>query len=108
MVKDRRERKGPQLLLRFEDGSDLRDRLNAVAKANGQTLSAEIVRRLEWTLNPDNGYDGGAQRSKEEERAVATMNALAVLPMLRRELNDFDKKLKAVTERLTKLDGIKG
>ena len=50
MVGDARKRGGPQLLLRFPEGSDLRERLDVAAKENNRSLSAEIVHRLEISL----------------------------------------------------------
>lgn len=44
------KREGQQLLLRFPEKSDLRDRLEVVAKTNGRSLSAEIIQRLEASL----------------------------------------------------------
>lgn len=45
-----KKRAGDQLLIRFDEGSDLRDRLEKVAKANSRSLSAEIIHRLEESL----------------------------------------------------------
>ena len=51
MVSETRKREGPQLLLRFAEGSDLRDRLNAIAAANNRSLTAEILHRLEQSFS---------------------------------------------------------
>ena len=51
MVTQRRTpQKGKQLLLRFAEGSDLRDRLDRVARANGRSTTAEVLLRLADSL----------------------------------------------------------
>ena len=45
-----RKRLGDQLLIRFDEGSDLRERLDKAAKVNTRSLSAEIIHRLEESL----------------------------------------------------------
>jgi hypothetical protein len=47
---DARKRDGAQLLLRFTEGSDLRETLKRKAALNGRTLTAEIIFRLEQSL----------------------------------------------------------
>lgn len=53
MVNAPRKREGQQLLLRFPEGSELRDRLKGIADANNRTLTAEIIHRLEASLEAD-------------------------------------------------------
>lgn len=48
-----RKREGQQLLLRFAEGSDLRDRLQEIAKANNRTMTQEILFRLEASLSEE-------------------------------------------------------
>ena len=48
-----RKREGQQLLLRFADGSSLKDRLQEVAKTNNRTLTQEILFRLESSLDAE-------------------------------------------------------
>ncbi|HWJ69165.1 MAG TPA: Arc family DNA-binding protein [Sphingobium sp.] len=50
MAKEQPKREGKQLLLRFSERSDLRERLSAVADQNNRSLSAEIIFRLEASL----------------------------------------------------------
>lgn len=50
MTSDTRKREGQQLLLRFPEGSDLRERLEECAKANSRSLTGEIIQRLEASL----------------------------------------------------------
>lgn len=45
-----RRREGQQLLLRFPEGSDLRDRLEKIAQGNQRSLSAEIIYQLEQAV----------------------------------------------------------
>lgn len=51
MAVETRKREGQQLLLRFPDGSDLRDRLDECARANSRSLTGEIIHRLEASLS---------------------------------------------------------
>ena len=51
MSDDAPKRDGKQLLLRFKEGSDLRERLTAVAKQNNRSVSAEIIHRLETSIS---------------------------------------------------------
>jgi len=55
MAKEQPKREGKQLLLRFPERSDLRERLSAVADQNNRSLSAEIIFRLEASLQDDVG-----------------------------------------------------
>src|SRR4051812_36331276 len=41
-----RKREGQQLLLRFPEGSNIRDRLDELARENNRSLTAEIIHRL--------------------------------------------------------------
>lgn len=50
MVNEPRKREGHQLLIRFPEGSDIRERLDVLAKANSRSLSAEIIHRLDMSL----------------------------------------------------------
>ncbi|RUP10310.1 Arc family DNA-binding protein [Hyphomicrobium sp.] len=45
-----RKREGDQILLRFPEGSDLRSKLQTAAEKDGRTTTAEIVHRLEQSL----------------------------------------------------------
>lgn len=45
-----RKREGQQLLLRFTEGSDLREKLEECAKANNRSLTGEILHRLEHSI----------------------------------------------------------
>ncbi|WP_210165076.1 hypothetical protein [Pseudorhizobium marinum] len=47
MANEKRKREGAQLLLRFSEGSGLREVLKREAALNGRTLTAEIIFRLE-------------------------------------------------------------
>src|SRR3546814_5673298 len=49
----RKPQTGKQLLLRFAEGSDLRDRLDQIAKANGRATTAEVLLRLEASLQAE-------------------------------------------------------
>ena len=49
----RKPQTGKQLLLRFAEGSDLRERLDEVARANGRSTTAEVLLRLEASLRAD-------------------------------------------------------
>ena len=59
MTNDKRKPQvGKQLLLRFAEGSDLRDRLDEIAKANGRSTTAEVLIRLEASLKADKSSGG--------------------------------------------------
>src|SRR3546814_8390336 len=49
----RKPQTGKQLLLRFAEGSDLRDLLDQIAKANGRSTTPEVLLRLEASLQAD-------------------------------------------------------
>lgn len=69
MAFDKRKREGQQLLLRFPDGSDLRDRLEERAKANSRSLTGEIIQRLESSLHaPQPGLEPGSDLGPVTER----------------------------------------
>lgn len=49
----RKPQMGKQLLLRFPEGSDLRDRLEVVARANSRSTTAEALLRLEASFREE-------------------------------------------------------
>lgn len=51
MAVETRKREGQQLLLRFPEGSDLRDRLDECARTNNRSLTGEIIHRLEMSMS---------------------------------------------------------
>lgn len=62
---DERGRDGKRLLLRFPEGSDLKERLEEVASGNARSLTAEILFRLEQSLKAGTTPDPeGDARSK--------------------------------------------
>lgn len=50
MVNAPKKREGDQLMIRFPPGSDLRERLHKAADENRRSLSAEVIHRLEMSL----------------------------------------------------------
>lgn len=62
-------------MLRFPDG--MRDRLKDEAAANNRSLNAEIIARLERTLDPDQNNNSAALAVTEEivERVVRKIRA---------------------------------
>lgn len=69
MVNDERRREGAQLLLRFPERSDLKDRLEEHARQNKRSLTAEIIHRLEASLN-------GATSSPEAGKGLTILDLL--------------------------------
>jgi hypothetical protein len=49
----RKPQTGKQLLLRFAEGSDLRERLDQIARANGRSTTSEVLLRLEASLQAE-------------------------------------------------------
>ncbi len=62
-------------MLRLPDG--MRDRLKATAEANKRSLNAEIVARLEWSLDRDLTDDGDEKHSLLNPAGLAAMRDLA-------------------------------
>lgn len=77
MAKEAVKREGKQLLLRFPERSDLRERLSVAADQNNRSLSAEIIFRLEVSLQEDAGVPDfvTSQRIDDLESDVATLRA---------------------------------
>jgi hypothetical protein len=79
MVNERRKQTGQQLLLRFPEGSDLRDRLDEIARLNNRSLTAEIIHRLDASLSSkkNNGLpppDAGRRLPDgDHERRIAAL-----------------------------------
>lgn len=81
MVNAPRKREGQQLLLRFPEGSDLRDTLKNIADTNNRTLTAEIIHRLEASLEadvPDFTKPGPDERLTALESEVNALKARVV------------------------------
>jgi len=89
----RKPQTGKQLLLRFAEGSDLRERLDQIAKANGRSTTAEVLLRLEASLQAEERSGGlsfvqtvkaataqvGPQQSALEARVAALEKAVRAL-----------------------------
>lgn len=88
MPAEPRKREGQQLLLRFAEGSDLRDRLDEIARANNRSLTAEILHRLEASLS-----DEGDARSK-----------LAAQRLMRGPGDPLEKRVSELEDRLAAVE----
>jgi len=85
MNEERRKQAGHQMQIRFPEGSDLRERLMECARVNNRSLTAEIMWRLEVSL------DGAKVLPAEQIHDMI--------------LSDLNEKLEAAWERLDWLDG---
>ncbi len=85
MSDGKRKQAGHQMQIRFPEGSDLRERLMERAKANNRSLTAEIMWRLEISLD-------------------ANANVLPVTDIHDMILTDHNEKLEAAWQRLDWLD----
>ena len=81
----RRKQAGHQMQISFPEGSDLRERLMDRAKANNRSLTAEIMWRLEVSLDPN-------------------AKVLPVTDLHDMILTDHNEKLEAAWDRLNWLD----
>ena len=67
-----KKREGQQLLIRFPVGSDLRTRLEEVAKASGRTTTAEVIHRLEQSLEGEKGLEADVETLRAEVRMLSS------------------------------------
>lgn len=88
MAKEQPKREGKQLLLRFPERSDLRERLSAVADQNNRSLSAEIIFRLEASLQ-GGAFDVGPDLDTEERLAALEKTVMALIG----NVSDINEKL---------------
>ena len=88
-----RKREGQQLLLRFADGSDLKDRLQEVAKLNNRTLTQEILFRLESSLEADVNADDPADRA---ELGLVTFHKKKASRALAQRLDALEARVSAL------------
>lgn len=86
MTTKENSRPGPKMMLRFGDGSELKDKLEAVAKANGRTLTGEILGRLEASLAAD------------------PQGRMVVVPKRTKPANALEKRLALLEALVSKLD----
>ena len=101
MVNEPRKREGPQLLLRFPEGSNLRDRLDDLARENKRSLTAEIIHRLERSL--ENAQPLPSESNEYEDRLVTLQKQVGdYLPLT----NDLYAQVRRLEERVAKLDGL--
>lgn len=92
MSHETEKRQGKQLLLRFPESSDLRDRLSAMADKNNRSLSAEIINRLESSFR-DGRHESVLAHQTQEERIAALETAVLSMLVQISELNDrMDQK----------------
>lgn len=82
---ERRKQAGHQMQIRFPEGSDLRERLMECAKVNNRSLTAEIMWRLEISLDPN----------------TKVLPAEKIHDMI---IGDLNEKLEAAWQRLDWLD----
>lgn len=90
MVQDSPSRKLDQYIVRFPDG--MRDRIKDAAAQNGRSMNAEIIHRLQITLEMD-AYEPGPNVHADEQ-------------MLSREPTAYDQQLADSTRSL--LDALEG
>lgn len=91
-----KKREGHQLLLRFAEGSDLRDRLQQAAAASNRTLTQEILYRLEASLQADT-VDSAPQRTGGMSFAQTAKRIS--LASLHDRLDALTARVKALEER---------
>ncbi|WFE75658.1 Arc family DNA-binding protein [Roseinatronobacter sp. S2] len=91
-----RKREGQQLLLRFAEGSDLRDRLQEVAKANNRTMTQEILFRLEASLSEERATNPVTSESGLKFLAATKGQSIAKLDA---RLNELEQRVKALEGR---------
>ena len=72
----REKKSGNQLLLRFPEAGNLRERLSQIAERNNRSLTAEIINRLESSLDAGSSNPALAP-SNSEERLVSVEDAVA-------------------------------
>ena len=84
MSEGKHRQAGHQMQIRFPEGSDLRERLMERARANNRSLTAEIMWRLEVSL------DGAKMLPAEQIHDMI--------------LSDLNEKLEAAWDRLDWLD----
>ena len=71
MAGEKRKQAGQPMLIRFPEGSDLRQRLEEKAQANNRSLTAEIMWRLERSL------DGLGALLEAQQQDIDTATELA-------------------------------
>ena len=91
----RKPQTGKQLLLRFAEGSDLRDRLDRIAKANGRSTTAEVLLRLEASLQAEE-ETGGLSFVQTVKAAAA--KAASGDPDLEARVSELEKVVKALQQ----------
>jgi len=98
----RKPQTGKQLLIRFAEGSDLRDRLEQVAKANGRSTTAEVLLRLEASLPKETGSEGlaFARTAKAGAAKAGSVDA----PDTKARLANLEKGLAALLGAIADLD----
>lgn len=93
MAEKKPGRGSDQFPLRLPDG--MRDRVREAAEANGRSMNAEIIARLEQTFEPSPEYTSfgmGALASRLEANAEATEQMLHQMKPLLESLVEAAKK----------------
>ncbi len=97
-------RESDKFMLRFPDG--MRDRIRTEAEANGRSMNAEIIHRLEITLEMDDYVPKlNAQTETPAEADRRTMIELIINQ--NDQIKDLQQTLKRQAEQLDQLLGIK-
>lgn len=103
MESDSRRREGAQLLLRFAEGSDLREVLRKKAAQNGRTLTAEILYRLEKSLE-DDGLSAAVAHD-DDFREKLDQRLRTERWEMQQSLNELRGKIEALRAHLGLTDG---
>lgn len=92
-IERRKPQTGKQLLLRFAEGSDLRDRLDKIAKENGRSTTAEVLLRLEASLQVEQKTGGLS--------FMQTVKAASDHPDLEARVSELEKAVDALQQART-------
>jgi len=94
-IERRKPQRGKQLLLRFAEGSDLRERLDKIAKENGRSTTAEVLLRLEASLQAEQ-KTGGLSFVKTAKTTAA--KARFYDPDLEARVSELEKAVNALQQ----------
>lgn len=95
-------RTDPQVKLRLS--AEMKANLSGEADRHSRSLSAEIIRRLEWTLSEASNYEQNSEEARKGKYGLHLANAREALSLHRHAIDQLQAKVEELEGRIAALE----